>query len=171
MSGEKHFNSDPTAGLPDLPEGVWVRAGGHEGRGHRVGIVAARFNMRLTGALVKSAVETLADRGVEPDGIAVQWVPGSYEIPLALKRLHKDIGADALIACGVVIEGETRHAEWIMRSLTTCFTDLSLSLDCPVIDAVVSARTPEQAEARCLGGSESRGAYAALAALECSTRF
>ncbi len=166
---EKHFYPQPEEGLPSLPAGVNVSVGNHSGAGKRIGIVAARFNIRLTGALVSSAVETLISQGVSEADIQVVWVPGSFEIPLALKRLHHELSPQALIAIGVVLEGKTRHAELIMRSLTKTFTEVSLSLDCPVIDAVVSAHTMEQAEERCLSGSESRGAYAALAALECAS--
>ena len=154
-----------------MPEGVVQRHGRLEGGRKRVGIVSARFNIGLTSALVSSAVEALLAAGVRPGDIEVVWVPGSFELPLALKRLAKHGAFDALIACGVVIEGATRHAELIMNGLTQSFVKLSLDLDCPVIDAVVSARSMEQAEARCLSGSESRGAYAARAALEVSSTF
>lgn len=168
---EKHFYEDPAEGLPTLPEGVTVRSGSLDGTGLRFGIVAARFNIGLTGSLVDSAVAALTEAGVAATDIEVVWVPGSFEIPLALQRLADRFSPDALIACGVVIEGATRHADLIMNSITRSLTTLSLELDCPVVDAVVSARTPEQAEARCLGGRESRGAYAARAALELSTLF
>jgi len=170
MATEKHVYENPAEALPDLP-GVMVHHGRLDGTGRRFGIVAARFNIGLTGPLVTSAVAALTGAGVLASDIEVVWVPGSFEIPLALQRLADRTSLDALIACGVVIEGATRHADLIMNSLTQSLTKLSLELDCPVIDAVVSARTPEQAEARCLGGRESRGAYAARAALEVSTIF
>jgi 6,7-dimethyl-8-ribityllumazine synthase len=167
MSEGKHFYPTPSHELPVLPEGVSTFVGNHDGAGKKFGIASGRFNIRLTGALVTSAVNTLLAQGVEAQDIAVVWVPGSYELPLALKRLHARFSPDALIPCGVVIEGQTRHAEGIMQSITRSFSELSLTLDCPVIDAVVHAHTLEQAEKRCLTGAESRGAYAALAALEC----
>lgn len=166
---KKHFYSAPTEGLPELPADLNVSVGHHDGRGKKFGIVAARFNIRLTGALVTAAVETLLAQGVAATDIQVVWVPGSFELPLMLKRLARSGSVDGLIACGVVLEGKTRHAELMMNSLTRAFTGLSLELNCPVIDAVVSAHTPAQAEERCLSGSESRGAYAALAALECAS--
>ena len=170
MATEKHFFEDITEALPELA-GVNVHHGSHDGRGLRIGIVSARFNIKLTGALVGSAVDILKEAGVQPSDIELVWVPGSFEIPLAVQRLADRTSLDALIACGVVIEGQTRHSDLIMNSVTDSLTKLSLELDCPVIDAVVSARTLEQAEARCLSGRESRGAYAARAALEVSTTF
>lgn len=167
----KHFHTEITRELPDLPAGVSTRHGTYDGAGKRIGLVAARFNIRLTGALVSSAVDALMEAGVRAEDIEVVWVPGSFEIPLTLKRLARDGAYDALIPCGVVIEGATRHADLIMSALTQAFVQLSLDLDCPVVDAVVSARTAAQAEERCLGGSDSRGAYAARTALEVSTLF
>ncbi|MCH8513550.1 MAG: 6,7-dimethyl-8-ribityllumazine synthase [Kiritimatiellae bacterium] len=170
-TSEKHFHDEITREMPALPEGVRTHLGTLEGRGRRVGLVVARFNIRLTSGLLTSAVEALIAAGVRPEDIEVVWVPGSFEIPLTLKRLAARGAFDALIACGVVIDGETRHAQLITGSLVQSFARLSLDLDCPVIDAVVSARSMEQAEARCLSGSESRGAYAARAALEVSSTF
>lgn len=168
---KKHFPTDPTEGLPTLPDGVMSCHGRVDGTGKRVGIVAARFNIRLTAALVSSTVDALVVHGVRPEDVEVVWVPGSFELPLALQRLARRGAFDVLIPCGVVVEGETRHAGLILSALASAFTRLSLDLNCPVIDAVVSARTMEQAEARCLGGPESRGAYAARAALETSSLF
>jgi len=168
MTGKKHFDAPPTAGLPELPEGVPVHMGSHAGAGRRVGVASARFNIALTGELVQTAVETLVAHEVKPEHIPVRWVPGSFELPLALHRLAADHRLDALIACGVVIEGETRHASLIMNSLVPQFHRLSLDLGIPVIDAVVGAPTLELARARCMRGPECRGVYAALAALECA---
>lgn len=165
---KKHFYPDPSEGLPVFPEGVRTRIGSHAGKGVRVSIAAGRFNIEMVGPMVNSAVETLLTHGVEAEDIEIAWVPGSYELPLMLKRLFRDPHPHALIPCGLVLEGSTRHAELIMNSLTRSFTELSLELDCPVIDAVVHAHTLEQAQERCLGGAQSRGAYAALAALECA---
>jgi 6,7-dimethyl-8-ribityllumazine synthase len=164
---EKHFYPAPTEALPELPDVIHVHVGSHEGAGRRIGIASARFNIELTGGLVSAAVETLVAHEVSAEDISVRWVPGSFELPLALKRLAAERELDALIACGVVIEGETRHASLIMDAITPSFNQLSLELGIPVIDAVVSAPTMKLAEERCGSGEKSRGIYAALAALEC----
>lgn len=163
---EKHFYPEPARDLPALPEEVEQYIGNHDGAGRRVGIVSARFNIRLTGAMVETAATTLVDHGVRARDVVVAWVPGSFEVPLGIQRLCRQARLDAVIACGVVIEGQTLHAELIMRSVTRSLQRLALDLDLPVIDAVVSAPNLELAEARCLSGADSRGAYAALAALE-----
>jgi 6,7-dimethyl-8-ribityllumazine synthase len=164
---EKHFYPSPTEGLPELPKGVDQRIGRHDGTGRRIGICSARFNIELTGDLVSTAVDTLIDHQVAAKDIHVSWVPGSFELPLALQQLAEEHRLDALIACGVVIEGDTRHASLIMDAITPQFLQLSSDLEIPVIDAVVSAPSMELARIRCSSGKDSRGAYAALAALEC----
>lgn len=167
MTKEKHFYSSPAEGLPGLPAGVQIHIGSHDGTGRRIGIASARYNIELTGDLVASAVNTLLHCGVQPEDIAVRWVPGSFELPLALQKLAAERELDAVIACGVVIEGETRHASLIMDAITPQFLLLARELGIPVIDAVVSAPSMEIAKVRCSSGTDSRGAYAALAALEC----
>lgn len=164
---EKHFYPSPNEELPELPAGVDQRTGRHDGSGRRIGIVSARFNIELTGELVSTAVSTLINHQVKAADIHVRWVPGSFELPLVLQTLAEEHRLDALIACGVVIEGETRHASLIMDAITPQFLQLSRDLEIPVIDAVVSAPTMELARKRCSSGKDSRGAYAALAALEC----
>lgn len=162
----KHFYRDPAQGLPELPGGVRSLHGRYDGHGRRFALAAARFNLELTGPMVTTAVETLLERGVRGEDVVVAWVPGSFELPAMLKHLHREYAPHALIPFGVVVEGETRHAELIMSSVTESFGRLSLELDTPVIDSVVHAYTLEAAEARCLEGERNRGAYAALAALE-----
>ena len=164
---KKHFYPTPSEGLPQLPSEVAVHIGNHNGSGLKIGIASARFNIELTGDLVATAVDTLIQHDVDPEDICVRWVPGSFELPLALKKMASQNKLDALIACGVVIEGETRHAALIMDSLTPQLHKLALELEIPVIDAVVSAPSMELARVRCSTGADSRGAYAALAALEC----
>lgn len=167
MSTEKHFYPEPSEGLPELPAEVNLQVGSHQGAGRRIGIVSARFNIELTGDLVSTAVQTLLDHEVKAEHLYVSWVPGSFELPLAVQKLAEQNRLDAVIACGVVIEGETRHAALIMDAITPQFLRLSRDLEIPVIDAVVSAPSMELARVRCSSGKDSRGAYAALAALEC----
>lgn len=169
INGKKGFY-EGVEGLPDMPRFVRQKFGHYDGEGKKFGIVAARFNPELSGALVKAAVDVWIEHGVPKENIEIIWVPGSFEIPLPLQRMAARKEFDALVACGVVIEGDTRHADLIMNALVQSFVRVSLDFDCPVIDAVVSARTVDQAEARCFGGRSSRGGYAALAAMETSTR-
>lgn len=162
---QKGFSPDILEGLPNLGA-VRQFHGTHEGRNKRFGIVAARFNISLVGPSVEAAVDTFTSNGVKASDIDVVWVPGSFELFLPLQRLAASGRYSALLPIGVVLEGATRHADLIMDALMRRFVELSSEFDCPIIDAVVSARTYQQAEERCLTKNESRAAYAALAALE-----
>ncbi len=140
--------------------------GTHHGAGLRVALVVSRFNATLTGALASSARDCLVEHGVREVDLTVVWVPGAFEIPLAAQTLLDRDPFDALIALGVVIEGETPHADLITTTVTQALCKLGCERGLPVIDGVLAARTLAQAEARALSGRKSRGWYAGLAAIE-----
>lgn len=130
------------------------------------GIVASRFNGELTAALVKTAIATLKQHGARAGAIHLIWVPGAFEIPTLLEQCATRRGYQALIALGAVLEGDTPHATAINEAVTRSINEIARNHCVPVIDGVVVARTLEQAVERCLSGANSRGAYAAKAAIE-----
>lgn len=140
--------------------------GAPEGRGVRLAVVSSRFNEHLTRQLVQSAVREARKRGVVERDLLTVWVPGAYEIPVAVNRLAGSGRFDAVLAMGCVVEGETPHAQLITESVTQALTRIALRHGLPVIDCVVATRTMEQAEARCRPGPRGRGGYAACAALD-----
>lgn len=140
--------------------------GSLQGEGLRMVIVASRFNKQLTSQLAESAVRCLKEHGVAQSEIKLVWVPGAYEIPLAVEKLARRGGCDALLALGVVIEGETQHAQMIIDSSAHSLATIARRHALPVINEIVGARTWEQARVRCSSGCESRGWYAAEAAIE-----
>lgn len=129
-------------------------------RAMRFGIVCSRFNQRYTDALLASAQEVLGGHEV-----TVIRVPGSFEIPLALDRLARKGGYSALIALGLIWQGQTDHAALIAKECARACMDISLNRDVPVIFEVVTVRTEAQARARCLGKKLNRGRDAAETAL------
>ncbi len=133
--------------------------GCHAG-GMRIGIVCSRFNALYTDALLAAAAEALRGHDV----VAVR-VPGSFEIPLALDRLARLGGFDALIALGVIWQGKTDHAGLIAAEVARACMDLGLRHDVPVIFEVLTVKTEAQARARCLGKRLNRGREAAETAL------
>lgn len=151
--------------VPAFP-GVSVFQGDERGIGLRVGIVCARFNPELTGALARGCVAELGRLGVAPDRIALAWVPGAYEVPYVIDRWARSRKFDALIGLGCVIQGETPHAGLINAEVARALAEIARLRDVPVIDTVVSANTPAQAAARCTDLPDGRGAYAARAAVE-----
>ena len=152
--------------------------GNLDASGMRFGIVVSRFNDELTSELCRSACQCLEKNGAKPETIDVVRVPGAYEIPVVADRLAASGNYSALIVLGVVVEGETQHAQMIIDATGQSILDISCRHKIPIINEIVGARTWAQAEARCLGappcegalaersGENTRGWYAAEAAIE-----
>ncbi|MDP0491007.1 MAG: 6,7-dimethyl-8-ribityllumazine synthase [Verrucomicrobiota bacterium JB023] len=130
---------------------------------NRIAIVASQFNEKYTDALVEFCVDELSS--VMPQArVDLIRVPGAYEIPLATKLILKNENPAAVICLGVIIEGETAHADLIATSVTDSLLAMSLQYEVPVIHEVLLVETEEQARARCLGTELNRGKDAANAA-------
>lgn len=140
--------------------------GSLDAEGLRFGIVVSRFNDELTDELCRSAFQCLEKNGAKVPDIGIFRVPGAYEIPTVANRLAASGNYDALIVLGVVVEGETQHAQMIIDTTGQRILDISCKYDIPVINEIVGVRNWAQAEARCLGGENTRGWYAAEAAIE-----
>ena len=141
-------------------------AGMLDAKGLRFGIVASRFNDLFTGQLLKGALDCLARHGAASADIAVAWVPGAFEQPLALKRLAASGKYDALIALGAVIQGSTAHASLINAQVTRAIAQIALDAGNPVIDGIVAAENLDQAVERCGSKAGNRGWSAAQTAIE-----
>lgn len=140
--------------------------GSLDASGMRFGIVVSRFNDDLTNELCRSAYQCLEKNGAARAAINVVRVPGAYEIPVVADKLAATGNYNALIVLGVVIEGETQHAQMIIDTTGQSILDISCRHKVPVINEIVGVRSWTQAEARCLGGENTRGWYAAEAAIE-----
>lgn len=134
--------------------------------GLRFGVVVSRFNDELTNELAKSTCACLLKYGATPDTIDLVRVPGAYEIPVVAEKMAASGRFDALIVLGVVVEGETQHAQMIIDTTGQSVLDIACRHQVPVINEIVGVRTWAQAQARCLGGENTRGWYAAEAAIE-----
>jgi 6,7-dimethyl-8-ribityllumazine synthase len=134
--------------------------------GLRFALVVSRFNAELTQQLADDAFQCLEENGANRPDIEVFQVPGAYEIPVVLSELAKSGRYDALIALGVVVEGETPHAQMIGDSAGIALLDIAREHGVPVINEIVGTRNWEQAVARCTRSRTSRGWYAAEAAIE-----
>jgi len=128
-------------------------------------IVASQFNGQYVQGLVDHATEEL--RALAPDAtISVHHVPGAFEIPVIVQELAAQDKADAVIACGVILQGETNHAQNLSRSVTDALQRIAVEHAVPVINAVLSFDNESQARARCLENRINRGTEAARAAVE-----
>ena len=128
-------------------------------------IVASRFNSQYVDGLVDHATEEL--RALAPEAmVSLHRVPGSFEIPVVVRELAAQDRADAVIACGVILQGETNHAQNLSRSVTDALQRIAVEHGVPVINVVLSFDNEDQARARCLENKINRGTEAARAALE-----
>jgi 6,7-dimethyl-8-ribityllumazine synthase len=134
--------------------------------GMRFGIVVSRFNDELTNELCRSACLCLEQYGASTSAIQIVRVPGAYEIPVVADRMAATGNYNALIVLGVVVEGETQHAQMIIDTTGQSILQSACRHRVPIINEIVGVRTWAQAEARCLGGENTRGWYAAEAAVE-----
>lgn len=132
----------------------------------RVAIVVARFNEIMTANLLRGATASLLENGVADEHIDVVWVPGAWEIPLALEQLARRQRYAALVALGVVIRGETSHDRQINRFVSLSIGELSLKYSVPIGMGLLTCNTSKQAERRADPDRYNKGAEAARAALE-----
>lgn len=139
---------------------------GHDASGHRFCVVAARFNEIYVGRLVEAALEVLRRRGAAEKDLEVVWVPGSFELPLACSLAARSGRFDAVLAFGVLIQGETEHFRLVAESATEGLQRVALDTGIPVLDGVLATRDAAQAAARTGGAVGNRGAEVALAALQ-----
>jgi 6,7-dimethyl-8-ribityllumazine synthase len=128
-------------------------------------IVASRFNTQYVDGLVDHAAAEL--RALAPKAaISVHRVPGAFEIPVVVHEVASRQSADAIIACGVILQGETNHAQNLSRSVTDALQCIAIENCVPVINVVLSFDNEAQARARCLENEINRGTEAARAAVE-----
>jgi len=128
-------------------------------------IVASRFNAEYVQGLVDHATEELHKFAPEAT-TSVHRVPGAFEIPVVVQELAAQNKAAAIIACGVILQGETNHAQNLSRSVTDALQRIAVEHAIPVINVVLSFENESQARARCLENKINRGTEAARAAVE-----
>jgi len=128
-------------------------------------IIASQYNPKYVQGLVDHTCKELYAM-IPNAGIALYQVPGAFEIPILLQEVARRGSLDAIIALGVIIEGETAHARHIAATVTDAIMRISLESRIPVIHEVLSVRNEEQAEKRCLGEEINRGTEAARAAVQ-----
>src|SRR6478609_1819351 len=132
----------------------------------RFALVAARFNGAVVEQLVAGAIDGLTRHGVADEAIDVAYVPGSFEIPLAAKRLAASGRYAALICLGAVIRGETGHYDHVAGEAAGGVARAALATGVPVIFGVLTTETLEQAINRAGAKAGNKGFEAALAAIE-----
>jgi 6,7-dimethyl-8-ribityllumazine synthase len=130
----------------------------------RIAIVASEYNRSYVDGLVRFASEELAAIAPQAKLTNVR-VPGSFEIPIAVQTIAKYHKPDAILAFGLIFDGETLHASLIATAVTQALLTISLKESVPVLHEVLVAKNEEQAKARCLSPELNRGTEAARAAI------
>jgi 6,7-dimethyl-8-ribityllumazine synthase len=134
--------------------------------GLRFAVIASRFNAFMADRLVEGALDCLHRHGADPESIRVVRVPGTWEIPLAAKRLADGERVDALVCVGTLIRGATPHFEYLAAEVTKGLAQISLESGVPIGYGLVTADTLEQAVERSGSKAGNKGWDAAAAAIE-----
>lgn len=146
--------------MPTVIEGNLI------GAGMKFGIACTRFNEFITGRLLAGALDTLHRHGVEDQAITVGWVPGSFELPVVVKRMAESGKYDAVIALGCVIRGATPHFDYIAAEAAKGIGLAALQSGVPILFGVLTTDNIEQAIERAGTKAGNKGADAAAAAIE-----
>lgn len=134
--------------------------------GKRFAIVVAEWNARVTEALFEGAHRTLLKEGAQAENIIRKNVPGSFELTLGAQWVAERPDIDAVICLGCVIQGETRHFDFICNAVAHGLTDVGLKFNKPVIFGVLTPNTLEQALDRAGGRHGNKGDEAAVTAIK-----
>ena len=136
------------------------------GRGFRFGVVVARFNSFITDRLLAAALDTLHAAGASEDDIEIVRVPGSFEIPVAAKKLAASGRFAAVICIGCILRGETSHYDYVCSESARGIMLAQMDTGVPMAFCVLTCDTLEQAIDRAGLKGGNKGAEAALAAIE-----
>ncbi|MBI2345473.1 MAG: 6,7-dimethyl-8-ribityllumazine synthase [Deltaproteobacteria bacterium] len=146
--------------------GTPLRATTASAAGHRLGIVASRFNAEITERLVAGAIETLTALGAAREQIVVARVPGAFEIPLMAKLLVEKQHCAGVLCLGCIIRGETPHFDYIASSCAHGIQQAALTTGMPIIFGVLTVESFSQAEDRAGGRLGNMGVQGAEALVE-----
>ena len=152
-SADKNLSTFSTDDLPDIS-------------GRTFAIVVAEWNHEVTEKLFEGAYQILIEYGAKPENIIRANVPGSYELSFGAQVFARKQHVDAVIALGCVIQGETKHNDYINHAVAQGLTQVSLECHKPVIFGVLTPNTQEQALERAGGKHGNKGDEAAMTAIK-----
>jgi 6,7-dimethyl-8-ribityllumazine synthase len=137
------------------------------GEKFKIAIIAAEWNAKITNSLYQGAFDTLIKNGVTEDNIVVMQVPGTFELSAAAEiLLTKNVSIDAVICLGCVIQGETKHFDFICDAVANGITNVSVKHSKPVIFGVLTPNNEQQALDRAGGKHGNKGDEAAITAIK-----
>lgn len=136
------------------------------GADFKIGIVVSEWNEQITLNLLKGAKTALLENGVKEENITVRFVPGAFELPLACQWMCESGNVDGVIAIGVVIQGETRHFDFVCEGATQGIKDVNLKYGIPVSFCVLTDNTIQQSIDRSGGKHGNKGIECAIACMK-----
>jgi 6,7-dimethyl-8-ribityllumazine synthase len=132
----------------------------------KFGIVVSEWNIEITRSLLEGAIKTLTLHGAIEKNIEVRWVPGSFELTLGGQFFAEYRDVDAVLCLGCIIQGETRHFDFICQGVSYGITDLNLNNNIPFIFGVLTTDNQQQAADRAGGIHGNKGDEAAITAIK-----
>ena len=132
----------------------------------RFGIVVSEWNPDITENLQKGVIETLLDCGARQENIISWEVPGSFELVYGCKKMLETLQLDAIIAIGNVIQGETKHFDFVCNGVTQGIVDLNVKYSTPVIFCVLTDNSKQQSIDRSGGKFGNKGIESAVTAIK-----
>ncbi|HYH55358.1 MAG TPA: 6,7-dimethyl-8-ribityllumazine synthase [Anseongella sp.] len=135
-------------------------------KGYRFGVIVAEWNREITEKLFEGARQTLLDNGAEEQAITRINVPGSFELVAGAQLLALREDYNAIICLGCVIQGETRHFEFICQAVASGLTQLTVKYERPFVFGVLTPDTMQQALERAGGKHGNKGDEAAVTAIK-----
>lgn len=135
-------------------------------KGMKFALVVAEWNYHITGAMAQGAKDTLIKHGASENDILIKHVPGTFELPLGGQYAAEYTDADAIILIGCVIQGETRHFDFICQGVTQGAVELNLKYNKPFVFSVLTTANEDQATSRAGGKLGNKGDEAAVTAIK-----
>ena len=136
------------------------------GADFKIGIVVSEWNDSITLNLLKGAKQALIDNGVKKSNIIVRFVPGAFELPLGAQYMCEYTDVDGVIAIGVVIQGETKHFDFVCEGATQGIKDVNLKFNTPVAFCVLTDNNIQQSIDRSGGKHGNKGIECAIACMK-----
>jgi len=136
------------------------------GADFKIGIVVSEWNDQITLNLLEGAKQALTDNGVQPENIDIRFVPGAFELPLGAQYMCENGKVDGVIAIGVVIQGETKHFDFVCDGATQGIKDVNLKYNTPVAFCLLTDNNVQQSIDRSGGIHGNKGIECAIACMK-----
>lgn len=134
--------------------------------GAKVGILISEWNDGITNAMAQGAIDLMIEKGIKEDDIYVRYVPGTFELSYGAQQMSQYKPVNAVICIGCVIQGETRHFDFISQASADAIANVALNNDIPVVFGVLTTDTLQQAQDRAGGKHGNKGTEAGITALK-----